>query len=436
VNNNNGTWEFTPDAHYNGTVNLSYNVTDGKGGSTSATQSFTLAAVNDAPTGTATAQLATGIEDTAYIVSAADLLQGFSDADGDSLSVSALTTNNGSIINNGNATYTFTPNANYNGTVNLSYNVTDGKGGSTSATQSFTLAAINNPPIVVGQGIEDQIISVDQSFSLNVSTNFIDIDQGDTLTYSATGLPSGFSINANIGIVSGNTSNPGIFTVNITAHDGHGGTTSDAFDLIVANNNATTGNDIIYMSQLSDLNKDKVNAKAGNDRVIGTSANEFLGGAEGDDYLDGQGGNDKLLGGDGNDTLIGGLGNDDLQGNDGNDILIGWGSGTGSANQIDELKGGGGADIYILGNSTSVFYNFGGYNDYAKIVSFEAEDRIQLKGTASNYFLVSVPSSVSTDKSSVGIFTNSGTETELIAIIKNEGLNSTSLTTDPRFKFV
>jgi hypothetical protein len=41
---------------------------------------------------------------------------------------------------------------------------------------------------------------------------------------------------------------------------------------------------------------------------------------------------------------------------------------------------------------------------------------------------------VSTDKASIGIFTNSGTE--LIAVLKNEGLTSTSLTTDARFVFV
>jgi len=315
--------------------------------------------------------------------------------------------------------------------------VSDGALNTTPATVTIPAGSfipVNDAPIVVGQGIEDQIISINQSFSLDISNKFSDVDQGDSLTYTATGMPSGFSINANTGIVSGTISSPGIFNVNVTANDGKGGTVSDAFELIVANNNATPFDDIIYMSQLTGIHKDKINAKEGRDRVIGTSANEFIGGAEDADYLDGQGGNDKLLGGDGNDTLIGGLGSDDLQGGDGNDILTGWGSGTGSANQIDELKGGNGADTYILGNSTSVFYNLGGYNDYAKIVGFEAEDRIQLKGTASNYSLGSLPSSVSTDKASIGIFTNSGTE--LIAILKNEGLTSTSLTTDDRFIFV
>ncbi|MBY4612044.1 cadherin-like domain-containing protein, partial [Rhizobium sp. 9T] len=139
VDNNDGSWTFTPDANYNGPVNLSYTVTDGNGGSVPASQSFTLAAVNDAPvlSGNA-ATLAAGSEDTPYTFSTADLLVGFSDVDGDQLSVAGLTADHGALIDNNDGTWTFTPDANYNGPVSLSYTVTDGNGGSVPATQSFT----------------------------------------------------------------------------------------------------------------------------------------------------------------------------------------------------------------------------------------------------------------------------------------------------------
>ena len=138
VDNGNGTFTITPAANYNGAVTLSYNVIDGNGSSVAATQSFNLTAVNDAPTGSATAALAAGTEDTAYTVSAASLLAGFSDVDGDTLSVSALSTSNGSVVDNGNGTFTITPTANYNGPVNLTYNVIDGNGGTIAASQSYT----------------------------------------------------------------------------------------------------------------------------------------------------------------------------------------------------------------------------------------------------------------------------------------------------------
>ena len=50
VDNEDGTYTISPDANYNGSVNLTYNVFDGID-MTPANQSFNLAAVNDAPTG-------------------------------------------------------------------------------------------------------------------------------------------------------------------------------------------------------------------------------------------------------------------------------------------------------------------------------------------------------------------------------------------------
>ncbi|WP_172957530.1 cadherin-like domain-containing protein, partial [Aphanothece sacrum] len=72
------------------------------------------------------ATLSDTAEDTAIIIYAADLLAGFSDLDGDTLSVVGLTSNNGTLVDNGNGTYTFTPTANFNGTVTLTYGVSDG----------------------------------------------------------------------------------------------------------------------------------------------------------------------------------------------------------------------------------------------------------------------------------------------------------------------
>lgn len=281
----------------------------------------------------------------------------------------------------------------------------------------------NNAPTVV-QPIDDQIISTNKAFSFNISNKFADVDPGDTLTYSATGLPTDSSIVANTGVISGTISQIGIFAVTVTAADGKGGNVSDTFDLTLANNKATSGNDIIFVSELTGLNKYIVNALAGSDRVIGTNTSELIDGGAGNDYLDGKGGIDVLLGGDGNDTILGGLGSDALSGGNGNDRLIGWGGGT---NEIDLLNGEQGVDIYILGDATSAFYTSSRNNDYADILNFQASDQIQLKGVANNYSLGSV-------RSAVGIFTNNGTE--LIAVVEN-GLNrNTNLATDTRFVFI
>src|SRR6185503_15674863 len=170
LNNGDGTWTFTPAANYNGAVSLGYNVTDGNGGSVAATQSFSLAAVNDAPVLTGTqAALAAGTEDTRYTINASDLLAGFTDVDGDTLSVSGLTADHGSLVDNGNGTWTFTPAGDYNGPVSLSYNVIDSHGGSVAATQSFGLAAVNDAPVLTGTqatlaaGTEDTVYTINAS---------------------------------------------------------------------------------------------------------------------------------------------------------------------------------------------------------------------------------------------------------------------------------
>jgi hypothetical protein len=107
--NADGTYTFTPDANYNGSVSLTYNVVDGNGGTVAASQSFSITCSQRCTHGTATASLVAGTEDTAYIISATDLLQGFSDVDGDSLSVADLTATNGTHSANADGSYTFTP---------------------------------------------------------------------------------------------------------------------------------------------------------------------------------------------------------------------------------------------------------------------------------------------------------------------------------------
>ena len=143
-------WSFAPAANFNGTVNLSYDVTDGIT-NTAATNSFNLAAVNDVPELTGTkAVLTAGTEDTTYTIYTSDLLAGYTDADtGETatLSILGLSATGGFITKVDNSEYTFTPNPDFNGTVDLNYVVTDGKGGNQLATNSFNIQAVNDKPV-------------------------------------------------------------------------------------------------------------------------------------------------------------------------------------------------------------------------------------------------------------------------------------------------
>ena len=249
TNNNNGTYTFNPTANYNGVVNLSYNVIDGKGGTVAASRSFSLVAVNDAPVLTGTqATLGDGTEDIAYTVNVSNLLQGFTDVDGDTLSVANLTATNGTLTNNNNGTYTFNPTANYNGVVNLSYNVIDGKGGTVAASRSFSLVAVNDAPVLtgtqatLGNGTEDIAYTVNVS---NLLQGFTDVD-GDTLSVANLTATNGTLTNNNNGSYTFNpTANyNGLVNLSYNVIDGQGGAVAatNSFNLTAVNDLPTVTN--------------------------------------------------------------------------------------------------------------------------------------------------------------------------------------------------
>lgn len=107
-----------------------------------------------------------------------DLTNLASDADGDSLSFSIQSTVNGNISqNNGIATYT--PNTNFNGTDSFNYTVSDGFGGTATATVSITVISVNDAPTAVASAPANTV-SKTVSFS---SANSFDPDSNDTLSY-------------------------------------------------------------------------------------------------------------------------------------------------------------------------------------------------------------------------------------------------------------
>lgn len=157
---------------------------------------------------------------------------------------------------------------------------------------------------------------------------------------------------------------------------------------------------------------DYLNGGTGNDTIDGNAGNDYIYGFDGDDNLRGSGENDTLDGGSGNDSLIGGLGNDTLYGEDGDDTLVGVETdetGVMGANSVDIYVGGAGNDVYVLGNATGVFYDDGdattdGVSDYALIKDFNRfEDTIQLNGTANDYVVTDVPSSLDSTYSGMNV---------------------------------
>ncbi|XZO02096.1 MAG: hypothetical protein ACM65L_27190 [Microcoleus sp.] len=148
----------------------------------------------------------------------------------------------------------------------------------------------------------------------------------------------------------------------------------------------TVQDDILNGTQADD----SISGQQGNDKIFGNSGQDVLSGNLNDDYLDGEKGQDILIGGDGNDSLFGGLGKDLLTGESGNDILTGVDINAinPGIEEIDTLTGGGGSDIFVLGDANNTYYD-NLDSDYALITDFNAsEDSIQLQGKADDYLLV------------------------------------------------
>jgi len=148
-----GRLTFTPAANFNGTPSFTYTLSDGQGGTANATVNLTVSAVNDAPV--ANADSFTTAEDTAVTIA---VRANDTDVDGDPLVVTqvngtAITATTGVTVNGGTVTLdtagnlVFTPAANFNGTPSFTYTVSDGRGGTATATVSGTVTPVNDAPV-------------------------------------------------------------------------------------------------------------------------------------------------------------------------------------------------------------------------------------------------------------------------------------------------
>ncbi len=148
-----GRLTFTPSANFNGTPSFTYTISDGQGGTATATVNLTVTAVNDAPV--AANDSFTTAEDAPVEI---NVRANDSDVDGDTLTVTqvngtAITTTTpvavtGGVVSlNAAGNLVFTPTANFNGTPSFTYTVSDGKGGTSTATVNGTVTAVNDAPV-------------------------------------------------------------------------------------------------------------------------------------------------------------------------------------------------------------------------------------------------------------------------------------------------
>src|SRR6202023_3280547 len=105
-------------------------------------------------------------------------------------------------------------------------------------TESFHLQVGDSGPTATA--IANQSAFEGHAFSLNVSSHFAAPAAGDALTFSAK-LPTGLSIDAHTGVISGapTDSDFGNNPITVTATDAHGKSISESFNLSVGDSGPT-----------------------------------------------------------------------------------------------------------------------------------------------------------------------------------------------------
>ncbi len=162
--NGDGSFNYSPNADYNGTDSFTYQATDGSLNSSTATVTITVNSINDPPVAVNDAY--TMAEDGTLNGS---VLANDTDVDGNPLTAVLISgPSHGSFTFNSDGTFVYTPFANYNGPDSFTYKANDGQALSSTATVNITITAVNDAPV-----------AVDDSYS---------ITSGSVLTVSASGV--------------------------------------------------------------------------------------------------------------------------------------------------------------------------------------------------------------------------------------------------------
>jgi Bacterial Ig domain/FG-GAP-like repeat/PKD domain/RTX calcium-binding nonapeptide repeat (4 copies)/Beta-propeller repeat len=437
VINPEGTITYTPNANYYGGDSFTYTISDGHGGTATASVTITVTPVNDAPAAgddsTATA------EDTAVTI---DVLANDSDTDADTLSViTAGDPPHGMVTVNAGGTFTYTPDANYYGGDSFTYTISDGHGGTATASVAISVTSVNDPPAAV-----NNVSATAKGIPITIAVLANDSDLDGTLDATAVAIVAAAShgttsVNPTTGFVTytpaANYTGPDSFTYKVkdnSGADSNAATVSitvkapvpdvtpaecEVSTLNIAGTPGTAtrkddadhpGSSVIIVTGTSRHDVILIEPRPGNTsqvrvmingQLAGTFTNSSfarfvafglaghdtiivawnleqdakLFGDAGNDSLFGGAGKDGLSGGTGNDHLFGGWDNDTLCGCDGNDFLFGqWNN---------DFLGGGAGNDQLFGESGDDQLESGAGHDYL----FGGIDNDHLSGQAGNDIL-------------------------------------------------
>ena len=180
------TLRITPPADFNGNFQLTVTATateqaNGDARSSTSNINVRVIPVNDAPTTSAVTLAAIAEDSGTRIITTAQLLGNAADIEANNLAVSnvSIATGSGTLVNNGNGTWSYTPALNDDTSVSFSYTITD----------NGTTNGVADPKSVAGSAtlditpVNDAPVAVDDAVNATEDTAFtsaIDLDANDT----------------------------------------------------------------------------------------------------------------------------------------------------------------------------------------------------------------------------------------------------------------
>jgi gliding motility-associated-like protein len=169
--NPNGTFTYTPNPNFNGLDSVHYRVCDVQNACSSAAIFITINAVNDPPVLTNSTP---SVQEDIPI--SGNVSPNASDIDPNLDNNSFAVVDNplhGTITMSPNGAYTYTPNPNFNGIDSVHFKVCDLSGACATATLIFTVAPVNDAPILTNA---TGTLQEDASFTGTVQPNATDVD--------------------------------------------------------------------------------------------------------------------------------------------------------------------------------------------------------------------------------------------------------------------
>ena len=179
-----GSITFTPDANYDGIdAGFEYIVKDSVGLESTGWVEVVVTGVNDAPL-VAETHLHT-FEDTVLSFDQDLLKTLFTDADGDTLSITSIEAVEGGTVHEASGRYSFSPDSNYNGSGKIRLTATDNMGGVAESTVSLDILAVDDP---ANMGLDSLSTSEEQAVTVSVSELLAAGSDADgTLSFSGLG---------------------------------------------------------------------------------------------------------------------------------------------------------------------------------------------------------------------------------------------------------